>query len=488
MKKLFIAIICLTLIFLGVPPTQADDVKDAAENLLKGKILLQVESKGEAWYVDPDSSERIYMGRPSDAFLLMRGMGMGISNANLAKIPVEGDNAVGDKKLRDRLAGKVLLQVEENGEAWYVNPETKKRIFLGKPSDAFSIMKKLAIGVSNKNVVKLKVKTSLKDHVIPTRHINVLMTEQSTSTQSGLAVLYDFGVKTKVEIKLLNPPVGVPQPAHIHTGTCVTMGAIKYPLTSLTNGKSETMLNVSLDQILLGLPLLINVHKSATDISTSVACGSIGANTAPGQREREREHEEQVNRAFPVIKVTMTERNGSGRNGKAELYDLGAQTKVAITANSTAATGTLYAYIKQGNCGSSGAVKYALNPVINNKSESVIAFSLNRILQDLPLSIELQTSSSSTATSTAIACGNILLPNSDDTESDDSRDDSNNNDNGNDDANDDVNDDMNDDAGDDIGDDAGDDAGDDVGDDAGDDVEDDSPDGNQSSDSAKNDV
>jgi hypothetical protein len=31
--------------------------------------------------------------------------------------------------LADQLSGRILLQVEEHGEAWYVNPETKYRHF-----------------------------------------------------------------------------------------------------------------------------------------------------------------------------------------------------------------------------------------------------------------------------------------------------------------------------------------------------------------------
>ncbi|HCC50108.1 MAG TPA: hypothetical protein DIU29_04460, partial [Candidatus Jacksonbacteria bacterium] len=43
---------------------------------LKGKILLQVESHGEAWYVNPANTEKYYMGRPADAFALMRQLGV----------------------------------------------------------------------------------------------------------------------------------------------------------------------------------------------------------------------------------------------------------------------------------------------------------------------------------------------------------------------------------------------------------------------------
>jgi len=54
-------------------------------NKLKGRILLQVESKGEAWYLNPDDGKRYYMKNGNDAFWIMKYLSLGISNANLEK-------------------------------------------------------------------------------------------------------------------------------------------------------------------------------------------------------------------------------------------------------------------------------------------------------------------------------------------------------------------------------------------------------------------
>ncbi len=51
----------------------------------------------------------------------------------------------GAESLSDRLAGKILLQVENNGEAWYLEPVTKQRAFLGRPADAFRVMRELGL-------------------------------------------------------------------------------------------------------------------------------------------------------------------------------------------------------------------------------------------------------------------------------------------------------------------------------------------------------
>ena len=41
----------------------------------------------------------------------------------------------------ERVSGRILLQVEQNGEAWYVNPDNLLRYYMGRPKDAFDLMR-----------------------------------------------------------------------------------------------------------------------------------------------------------------------------------------------------------------------------------------------------------------------------------------------------------------------------------------------------------
>ena len=152
-----------------------------AESRLRGMILLQVEDYGKAWYVHPDEGTRMYMKDGDAAYGMMRDLGLGITNADLAKIPIgveerfecldndndglcnkleEGlgteidvvdsdndgyydgteilngydplgpDKLIYDNSLVNRLKGKILLQVEERGQAWYINPQDNKRYYM----------------------------------------------------------------------------------------------------------------------------------------------------------------------------------------------------------------------------------------------------------------------------------------------------------------------------------------------------------------------
>ena len=154
MKKLrFIVIFALALSCLAaVAHAQAAD-------RLKGRILLQVESKGQAWYVDPISGQRAFLGYPADAFRVMREMGLGITNKDLARIalPDEVYSYASNKAVAQRLAGRILLQVENKGAAWYINPVDLKRYSLGYPADAFQVMRQLGLGISNIDLAKIAI-------------------------------------------------------------------------------------------------------------------------------------------------------------------------------------------------------------------------------------------------------------------------------------------------------------------------------------------
>lgn len=232
MKKITSIIL---LSFILAAPLLAEELSSK----LSGRILLQVEGNGESWYVSPGSGERFFLGRPADAFLVMREHGIGITNFDLQKIPIglikyndqDDDNdglanrlevAIGtNPKLKDTdhdghddyteiinsfnplnsskalvidkdfslaQAGKIMLQVEGHGEAWYINPLDQKRYYLGRPSDAFLVMRELGLGITNSNLAKIPIhKEEIKEKPEPTEPTKKV--EKNCDTSSPEKVL-----------------------------------------------------------------------------------------------------------------------------------------------------------------------------------------------------------------------------------------------------------------------------------------------------------
>ena len=108
--------------------------------------------------------------------------------------------------------------------------------------------------------------------------ITIKISPQNGSKESGSAKLTPQGAdKTKVDISLRGEPKGVPQPAHIHMGTCANLDPKpKHGLENVVNGKSSTVVPVGLDELMKEHGA-INVHKSTKEIKTYVACGELKA-------------------------------------------------------------------------------------------------------------------------------------------------------------------------------------------------------------------
>lgn len=105
--------------------------------------------------------------------------------------------------------------------------------------------------------------------------VTIDLREQNESSESGTASLVEKDGKVMVTLNLSGAAEGVAQPAHIHMGACPNVGEVKYPLTSPVDGKSETTLEVALDQLKGETPLAVNVHKSASEANIYVACGDL---------------------------------------------------------------------------------------------------------------------------------------------------------------------------------------------------------------------
>ena len=87
--------LCLCSLILGSLMTQYLFASTIFDNIA-GKILLQTEDNGEAWYIDPDTHERYYIKNGIEAYNIMRKKGIGINNSNLASIPIANDSKIPD--------------------------------------------------------------------------------------------------------------------------------------------------------------------------------------------------------------------------------------------------------------------------------------------------------------------------------------------------------------------------------------------------------
>ncbi len=107
--------------------------------------------------------------------------------------------------------------------------------------------------------------------------LSITMKQVAKSGQHGTTTISSLSNgKTKVEIALDGEPADAAEPAHIHVKSCKDKGEVKYALTDVVGGLSETILDASAEEVLKDAPLSINVHQSADKLNVFMACGDIG--------------------------------------------------------------------------------------------------------------------------------------------------------------------------------------------------------------------
>ena len=162
-----------------------------------------------------------------------------------------------------------------------------------------------------------------------------------------------------IELDLQNTPTGGNHPAHIHINTAAEGGGIALTLEAVNGdtGKSKTTFT-NLDdgtaityQGLLDFNGYINVHLSATELSTLVAQGDIGQNELTGE----------------TISYDLNERDVAGINGNIEFAERVNQTTlVTINLTGTPAGGSHPAHIHENDIATTGNIIVGLSPVIGD--------------------------------------------------------------------------------------------------------------------------
>src|SRR6478735_5347320 len=140
-----------------------------------------------------------------------------------------------------------------------------------------------------------------------------------------LTILTVGGGATRAQEGSGTPTAATAHPAHIHGGTCGVLGDILYPLNDLVPpgtgaataeaGQIESTSTTTIQlpdrphndfEHFVASGYALNVHASAEDIGTYIACGNIEGEVVGHQ-----------------VQIELRELNGSGYQGQATLTDNG---------------------------------------------------------------------------------------------------------------------------------------------------------------------
>jgi len=156
---------------------------------LSGRLLLAVEDKGRIYYIYPNDLLK-YEVTFGNVMALFQDLALGISNTDIYKIPIDidavsdnldhdndgfsdysevkngynpdipsdpsarGNDALKlDYALGKRLAGKILLQVEDHGRIWYIDQEGQR--WEATFQNVMNLFTSLALGITNSDLAMI---------------------------------------------------------------------------------------------------------------------------------------------------------------------------------------------------------------------------------------------------------------------------------------------------------------------------------------------
>lgn len=131
---------CINFVYAKTATTTED---------FRGRVVLQSAHYNDVWYVHPKTLKRYYVPHRWELDTLMRTLGVGILTKDLEKIAIPWSGKSSDPAMLKRFLGYIVLQVENKGEAWYINPSDGFRYYLPSGEEGFNILRSLGIGASN---------------------------------------------------------------------------------------------------------------------------------------------------------------------------------------------------------------------------------------------------------------------------------------------------------------------------------------------------
>jgi hypothetical protein len=136
----------------ATPSPSVSGTDPALVGRLKGYILLQTQSHGESWYLNPTDGARYYMKDGNTAYQMMRSFGLGLTESDYSKL------AAGDWNIKNRLRGRIVLRVQAHGEAYYIHPKDLSVHYLSDGPAAYSVMRYYSLGITDADLARIAIK------------------------------------------------------------------------------------------------------------------------------------------------------------------------------------------------------------------------------------------------------------------------------------------------------------------------------------------
>lgn len=127
-----------------------------AASPLMGKLILQVQGRGEVWYANPvDQKAYLLPSDATEAYAALSTLATKVSQKELDSIPGAADKFSGNAATRSKYAGKWIKVGDEPDKIWYVGWKSKKKFYFDGTVPSFKYLHSLVTGALNSDISRL---------------------------------------------------------------------------------------------------------------------------------------------------------------------------------------------------------------------------------------------------------------------------------------------------------------------------------------------
>lgn len=156
-SKIDIAIIILLVVLIGILGVLAYQKNEVTRphsltlaEKLAGTFVINVEHDGEAWYIDPESFERIVVGTPNEFEVFLQSAGLTVSQEIF-------DLAQASSETQESLEGYIILNPSSDPRALYMYPGSHETYPITTASSLLEIIRTTGKGITNKDIEKISM-------------------------------------------------------------------------------------------------------------------------------------------------------------------------------------------------------------------------------------------------------------------------------------------------------------------------------------------
>lgn len=151
MKKIiFISIFILLAPYLSARAFTIKVVDGSFVDRYLGSIIVEDSVfQKKLYYLDPETKQKFFIAPDGGVRQLLEKFAEGSNDKIISRLPENSSQKNADLNYAKKFSGKFLLNVNKNGEVWYVDPLSLQRYYINTDNTGYNTLERLALNLTS---------------------------------------------------------------------------------------------------------------------------------------------------------------------------------------------------------------------------------------------------------------------------------------------------------------------------------------------------